>query len=298
MTFPYKHTLGKLVDIGQQASLPFYMTSIKLEFPLLLHFSYTVQYKQKYPCIYAERKQVIDILQSTERVFVGLILESVGIIEVTCIWIESELILHQTGQIVLERIDPDVTFISAPYLAVVGLWPETETTTALATSTETSLGPETTNAVKTTETTNGSTEETTADTSTAMSDQSTATEPVTTDQLMSSMESSTVSYDQMSTSRTSTMVSGQTNVSRSTCFCRCTNFSNMTREELLRRKEALRRELGVNVTQLSSYIRKFISVPDNRPSAAGVGAVGVMILALVICTIMILDLTTLRKRKK
>ncbi|XP_033753143.1 pheromone-regulated protein PRM7-like [Pecten maximus] len=285
--------------------------------------------------------------------------ESVELIEATCLWIGINNISNGTaGLLKLRRIDSKETFISAPYLAVVGWWSEAiteaETTTnveetteaetiteaetatkavtttanglltitsSITTTAETTVvttAKETTvvttaiattvvtTAADTTEVTTGA-ETTTPEAETTETDwsaaatteqTSTETEPVVTDQPTMNTGASSSPDGQTSAVETSTLLSSHVTVSGGICKCRCKNFSNMTREELIARLKALRAELGVNVTELSSYLRKFISVPDSRPSAVGVGVVGVVILAFVVGTIAVLDLTTFLKPKK
>ncbi|XP_021353927.1 uncharacterized protein LOC110450634 [Mizuhopecten yessoensis] len=63
-----------------------------------------------------------------------------------------------------------------------------------------------------------------------------------------------------------------------TCTCTCPNIHVDNSPAAIDIKiQNLKRTLAINKTQLSSHMRKFISVPDGRASAAGIGALSVPI---------------------
>lgn len=70
---------------------------------------------------------------------------------------------------------------------------------------------------------------------------------------------------------------------------------NFTDEELTKNIEEMKKKLAVNKEQLSSSIRKKISVKDDRPSAKAVGSVGVVILAVCFGLLIALDYVTLTR---
>ncbi|XP_069132001.1 uncharacterized protein [Argopecten irradians] len=77
-----------------------------------------------------------------------------------------------------------------------------------------------------------------------------------------------------------------------TCPCHHTHVDNSPAALDLKIKN-LKRTMAINKTQLSSHVRKYISVPDGRASAAGIGYVAGVFLVLVVTTIAVLDLSTL-----
>lgn len=82
------------------------------------------------------------------------------------------------------------------------------------------------------------------------------------------------------------------------CMCPCNMVhtpKNFTDEELTKNIEEMKKKLTVNKEQLSSSIRKKISVKDDRPSAKAVGSVGVVILAVCFGLLIALDYVTLTR---
>lgn len=82
------------------------------------------------------------------------------------------------------------------------------------------------------------------------------------------------------------------------CMCPCNMVhtpKNFTDEELTKNIEEMKKKLAVNKQQLSSSIRKKISVKDDRPSAKAVGSVGVVILAVCFGLLIALDYVTLTR---
>lgn len=82
------------------------------------------------------------------------------------------------------------------------------------------------------------------------------------------------------------------------CMCPCNMVhtpKNFTDEELTKNIEEMKKKLAVNKEQLSSSIRKKISVKDDRPSAKAVGSVGVVILAVCFGLLIALDYVTLTR---
>ncbi|XP_061175863.1 uncharacterized protein LOC133184800 [Saccostrea echinata] len=74
--------------------------------------------------------------------------------------------------------------------------------------------------------------------------------------------------------------------SSSYCACPCRTVNNVTYtpEELQKKLEQMKAELTVEAKETNKYKRTLISVPDHRPSARGIGSLGILIL----CTIIIL----------
>ncbi|XP_052074073.1 uncharacterized protein LOC127711958 [Mytilus californianus] len=98
-----------------------------------------------------------------------------------------------------------------------------------------------------------------------------------------------------SSDNTSEMYSFNTILSPSSenCLCPCDFVSkNITAEILQSRIEELKRILIVNKTSLSSYIRKHTSAKDERPSSKAIGSMGILLLAVTICFIVLIDLST------
>ncbi|CAC5400308.1 unnamed protein product [Mytilus coruscus] len=77
------------------------------------------------------------------------------------------------------------------------------------------------------------------------------------------------------------------------CLCPCDFVSkNITAEMLQSRIEELKRILTVDKTSLSSFIRKYNSAKDERPSSKAIGSMGILLLTLTICFIVLIDLST------
>jgi len=57
--------------------------------------------------------------------------------------------------------------------------------------------------------------------------------------------------------------------------------------------DEIRKELTVEATNTSKARRKKISVKDNRPSARGIGAIGIALLVIVFATVLIPDIPRL-----
>ncbi|XP_021378406.1 uncharacterized protein LOC110466313 isoform X2 [Mizuhopecten yessoensis] len=84
-----------------------------------------------------------------------------------------------------------------------------------------------------------------------------------------------------------------TSTSQPMCVCPCSivNGPELTIEEKV---ELLKKELTVNKKTTSLHKRKFISASDDRISATGIGSFGVGMLAIVLISICIMDLGTLK----
>ncbi|XP_069133248.1 uncharacterized protein DDB_G0290587-like [Argopecten irradians] len=98
------------------------------------------------------------------------------------------------------------------------------------------------------------------------------------------------STDIMATSEGTNQGSAAENIAQCVCACSIKNVTALTTEELQQKLAQLRKELTVNYTELSSYFRKLNSMPDSRPSAQGIGIIGVGLIALFIFFIIFLDL--------
>lgn len=70
---------------------------------------------------------------------------------------------------------------------------------------------------------------------------------------------------------------------------------NITIEKLAAIVEETKKELAVNKTSLSSFVRKKTSAKDDRPSAAGIGSVGIVMLVFVSVLIIGSDLAFLQQ---
>lgn len=78
------------------------------------------------------------------------------------------------------------------------------------------------------------------------------------------------------------------------CLCTCTDDGvNLTMAILQSRIETRKKLLTVNKSSLSSTIRKKESANDSRPSAKGIGAVGVLFIVFVFGGIVFMDLHSL-----
>nr|KAG5706278.1 hypothetical protein BaRGS_026060 [Batillaria attramentaria] len=81
------------------------------------------------------------------------------------------------------------------------------------------------------------------------------------------------------------------------CVCNCKSklLANLTLEERQQQAEdqaeQLKKDLAVDKAQLSSTIRKVTSAPDHRPSATGIGYVGIVFLVLSFGAIVVMDIT-------
>ncbi|XP_021343895.1 mucin-5AC-like [Mizuhopecten yessoensis] len=199
--------------------------------------------------------------------------------------------------------------------------PTTTTTTLPTTTTQTTTttSPTTTTTSQTTTTTSPTTTTTSQQTTTMSQTITTTSQPTTTTlqpttttsqpTTTTSQFTTTLAQPTTSTSPTTTSSSQSTTTSTTTnvltttapfqnttsngamCSCRCTIIGNMSLEEKI---EALQRELTVDKTKTSSYIRKYISAPDERVSAKGVGIVlGAGVLISVFAVIVFGDLVNL-----
>ncbi|XP_070196633.1 uncharacterized protein [Littorina saxatilis] len=92
-------------------------------------------------------------------------------------------------------------------------------------------------------------------------------------------------------------VSPAPKIGKCPCNCQAVNLQNKTQEELIEKAEEnaehLKEELTVDKSGLSSTKRKVTSAPDYRPSAQGIGYVGLTFLVLSFGSILLLDLTSL-----
>lgn len=70
---------------------------------------------------------------------------------------------------------------------------------------------------------------------------------------------------------------------------------NYTSSELSKIIEKMKKELMVNKEQLSSTLRKKISVKDNRPSSQSIGSFGVVIIVFVFSLLLAADVMILKK---
>ncbi|KAK7494650.1 hypothetical protein BaRGS_00014048, partial [Batillaria attramentaria] len=86
------------------------------------------------------------------------------------------------------------------------------------------------------------------------------------------------------------------------CYCPCEEVelaanrsanAPSTEEEALLAGQMMQDQLKLDKANLSSSTRRKSSAPDDRPSAQGIGAVGVAVLVSVVASIVILDLSTL-----
>ena len=162
-----------------------------------------------------------------------------------------------------------------------------ERTTVEATTADTTSSP-TTVETTTVDTTSGSTtiEPTTVDTtSVTLSSfaETTGTETTTTSTAVG------VTHNHISITQQATAVGDKTNP---TCSCACQPTVvkvNLTSQEIAEKAANISRILSVDKKTLSSTIRSKTSAVDNRPSATGVGCVGVVLLAMTIGGIFMLD---------
>ena len=82
------------------------------------------------------------------------------------------------------------------------------------------------------------------------------------------------------------------------CRCPCNKVGdpavkNMTVAETLEAVKQLKQELAVDISELSSTIRKKISAPDERPSSKGIGALGIVMLTGILCMLVAADASVL-----
>ncbi|KAK3093701.1 hypothetical protein FSP39_019033 [Pinctada imbricata] len=86
-----------------------------------------------------------------------------------------------------------------------------------------------------------------------------------------------------------------------TCECNCSAPVNMTHEQLMERLEELRSILTIVKKDTLKSKLKLISVRDDRPSSTAIGALGIILITLVIALVVLIDsmnlLTFLQKRK-
>lgn len=80
--------------------------------------------------------------------------------------------------------------------------------------------------------------------------------------------------------------------------CQCPPQYIATKEMLENRLEELKKILQIDETTTSSYIRKHISVMDDRPSVLTMGSIGVIVLILIIGFIIAIDLINFNKHAK
>ncbi|XP_033756842.1 uncharacterized protein LOC117339389 [Pecten maximus] len=107
-----------------------------------------------------------------------------------------------------------------------------------------------------------------------------------------------ISTDTASTTEISTTaVLPTTGVSQTTtpqmCVCAC-NTDNQPELTIEEKVEKLKKDLTVNKKNTSLHKRKFISASDDRMSATGIGSFGVGMLVIVLLSIFIMDIGTLK----
>ncbi|XP_033740946.1 integumentary mucin C.1-like [Pecten maximus] len=190
---------------------------------------------------------------------------------------------------------------------------ETTTTTASETTTTTEVPTTTTEVATTTtpsETTTTTASETTTTTevptTTTVSETTTATTSETMTPTMSILSVDTTTKTGNATTALSTvtvydvtLVGSSPNTS---CMCECYQIMwsagglNLTDEEAEKLIAELRQQLAVNVSQLSSTIRKKISVPDDRMSSAAMGYISGIVLALIAFVVIGGDVIVLIRR--
>ncbi|KAK7496559.1 hypothetical protein BaRGS_00012211, partial [Batillaria attramentaria] len=106
-------------------------------------------------------------------------------------------------------------------------------------------------------------------------------------------EGTTVKSGDGTVKSSTTIVSGK----GGECVCNCKSklLANLTLEERQQQAEdqaeQLKKDLAVDKAQLSSTIRKVTSAPDHRPSATGIGYVGIVFLVLSFGAIVVMDIT-------
>lgn len=103
------------------------------------------------------------------------------------------------------------------------------------------------------------------------------------------------------TTTTSGKAAQNTTLQTGECACNCLTVGpgNWTMEQLMqqaeKQAEQIKQELTVDKTHLSSTIRKVTSAPDNRPSAANIGFVGITFLVVSFGMIVLMDFTAFCK---
>uniref|UniRef100_K1RGH0 Tyrosine-protein kinase ephrin type A/B receptor-like domain-containing protein n=1 Tax=Magallana gigas TaxID=29159 RepID=K1RGH0_MAGGI len=98
--------------------------------------------------------------------------------------------------------------------------------------------------------------------------------------------------------RTYTTISKESETCITDCMCACNMVhvqKNYTSSELSKIIEKMKKELMVNKEQLSSTLRKKISVKDNRPSSQSIGSFGVVIIVFVFSLLLAADVMILKK---
>ncbi|XP_060608350.1 uncharacterized protein LOC132760380 [Ruditapes philippinarum] len=106
----------------------------------------------------------------------------------------------------------------------------------------------------------------------------------------------TTSAPAAATTTTVSTTTASTNTSNSVCYCPCNSSDlTLTDEQLQDKLDEIKRNLTMNVSNLSSRIRKLTSAEDKRVSAVSIGYVGVGILVVIFSAIVFIDSSLLYK---
>ena len=81
------------------------------------------------------------------------------------------------------------------------------------------------------------------------------------------------------------------------CICPCNTWpaTNVTKEELVLILNEIRNKLSINRKKTSLEKRKLISAADDRVSSAGIGYLGIGVIAFVVGGIVLIDITRIRR---
>lgn len=79
-------------------------------------------------------------------------------------------------------------------------------------------------------------------------------------------------------------------VSVGPCVCKCKGTGNyITEAELALKIHIQKTKISLQKTNLTAYIRKLTSAKDTRTSAQGLGYLGVLVIAIVVCILILFD---------
>lgn len=79
-------------------------------------------------------------------------------------------------------------------------------------------------------------------------------------------------------------------VSVGACVCKCKGTGNyITESELALKIHLQKTKITLQKTNLTAYIRKLTSATDTRTSAQGLGYLGALVIAIVVCILVLFD---------
>ncbi|XP_060608339.1 uncharacterized protein LOC132760371 [Ruditapes philippinarum] len=245
------------ISVASQVSPAFISNISVTAFPL---DQYSVQYSTSNCSDQGGNMKDLSFDAVTTKMFKGDgRIESVDILTLRCLVIQLATVVPSVVRVQLWGPEVSSQHIEASALVIKG---------------KSVIGPTSSTPTSSTTTTTTTTPTTTTSTSTSAAN------------TMSSTTESTTATSLISTENNSPLL----------CYCHCTASGiTLTEEQLKDRIDEIRRNLTVNVSNLSSRIRKLTSAEDKRVSAVSIGYVGVGILVVIFSAIVFIDSSLLHK---